>query len=622
MATTIPKGISTMGIKNMKQTQKPNKGGFKMKPTRFLTVVLVLLGLVATLSAAGTPAGTSISNQAQGAYDDANGNEIAGATEGYLLSNTVTTTVSQVAGASLGIDQAENVSSLSSVVYSVLFTNTGNGSDTFGLSTGAGTGQTGTYNYEIYSDLNDDGIINTGTNGTDAIVTSTTALDADSTYGLLIKVTDTTVGGAPEGDILVVTLTALSGFDGGVNDATILTTTVQAATVTATITADNPTTSIPGDVITYTVCITNNGSAIAYDVVFTNLIPINTTYSTSSIREGDNTGWAGGSLLTDAGSDDDGDYNITTASTITVSLGNLAGGGGNVCVYYKVVVDAGVDQGTTITNNPEIDFDNGGGTPYPTVDPSGHTDIDIAESFGVDIASTGTTIFTGDPSDSLFYAFTVENLGNGTDNFDLTDASTYVVWIYYADDGDGSLSTAELDVAITNTGDLTENQVGNFVAVGVIPAGTADTATDATTFTATSVGDGTETDTDTAAATCTAPVLTLTKSVTNAGTVYGTGDANSAVPGTVLKYTITIANGGSGVASTVVISDAIPTNTTYVAESMIIDADATITDATGDDEGYLSGSITTGSIVFEFTTMDASGGADDEHILSFEVTIN
>ncbi len=104
-----------------------------MKPTRFLTIALVLMGLVSMLNAAGTAAGTPITNQAKGAYNDANGNEIAGATAGYELSNIVTTTVSQVAGVSLGEDQALNISALGSGLFSVILTNTGNGSDSFAL---------------------------------------------------------------------------------------------------------------------------------------------------------------------------------------------------------------------------------------------------------------------------------------------------------------------------------------------------------------------------------------------------------------------------------------------------------------------------------------------------------
>jgi len=589
--------------KNLKTENEANKEG-KMIPTRFLTTALILMGLVATAFAAGTPAGTEITNQATGTYKDANGNALAG-----VSSNEVTTTVSQVAGTSVGNDQAQNMASMTSVLYPVTVTNTGNGDDTFGLSAGSGGGeQANTYTYLIYHDVDGSGTVNGG----DTVATSTGLLAADATFDLLVQVSDTTTAGAPNGDVIAVTLTSLSGYDGGVSDATVLTTTVEAAAVTATITVVDDGSPQPGDVLTYEVCIDNNGTATAYNVVFANLIPTNTTYSAGTIRTG-TTGWANGSLITDASDSptDEGDYNVTTGSTITINLGDIAGGG-SVCVYYKVTLDAGIAEGSSITNEPTIDYENAGGDPYPTVDPAdgGGGSVTIEESFGVDFVATGTTSFTGDPSDSLVYAFTVENLGNGTDNFNLSASSDSVTWEFYIDaNGDGLLSAAELGAgAITATGDLTQNEVGDFIALGIINPGTADAYVDNTTFTASSQGDGgSSTDTGTATTTCTAPLLTLVKAV----------DKANAAPGDTLTYTITVANSGSGVATTVVVSDVIPTNTTYIAESMTIDA-VSKTDASDGDGATLSG----GSVVFDFSTMDASGGANDDHSLVFKVEVD
>jgi uncharacterized repeat protein (TIGR01451 family) len=567
-------------------------------------VAVILIGLTASAFAAGTPAGTTISNQATGTYKDANGNALDG-----VSSNTVTTTVDQVAGTSVGNNQAQSLAAKTSALYPVTLTNTGNGTDSFAISAGTGGGeQADTYTVEVYHDVDGSGTVNAG----DTLATLAEDIAADGTYAILVLVSDTTFAGAPNDDVIAVTLTSLSSYNGSVSDATVLTSTVQAAALTATVTVVDDGTPQPGDVLTYEICIDNNGTATAYNVLFTNLIPTNTTYSTGTIRTG-TTGWANGSEITD-GSDsptDEGDYNVTTAGTITIDLGDIAGGG-SVCVYYKVTLDSDLPEGSTVTNDPSIDYENAGGDPYPTVDPTdgGGGNISIEESFGVDFVATGTTSFTGDPSDSLFYAFTVENLGNGTDNFDLSYVSDYVVWTFYIDtDGNGSLSVVELAAgAVVATGNLTQNEVGEFVAVGVIPAGTADAATDATTFTAASQGDGgTSTDTGTASATCTAPLLTLVKAV----------DKANAAPGETLTYTITVANSGSGSATTVVISDVIPTNTTYVDESMTIDG-AGKTDASDGDGATLSGS----SVVFDFSTMDASGGANDSHTLVFQVTVD
>ena len=579
-----------------------------MKPTRFFAVVLVLLGLVAMVNAAGTPAGTVIENQAKGAYQDANGNEIAGENTAYVFSNTVSTTVSQIAGADLGDNQALNVSALSSVLYDLTFTNTGNGTDSFTLSADDAGGQTGDFTYEIWHDIGNDGSI---TAGTDTIAVRTGSLAADGEFNLLVKVIDGTTGGAPEADVIIVTVTATSVFNNTVSDDVVLTTTVQAATLAATIGISNAT-PIPGDEVIYSVCIVNNGSATGYNVIFTNAIPAYTTYVTGSIRTG-TSGWASGSVITDASDSptDEGDYDVTASNTITVDLGDLAGSG-NVCVYYKVTIDAGTPEGTPIEPTPTIEYENGGGTSYPVLHPTGDTSIDIVESFGVDIAFTGGTgedSFVGDPADTLFYPFSVENLGNGTDNFDLNASSDYVVWTFYADNGDGILTTAELQAgAILVTGDLDQNEVGDFVAVGIIPAGTADEATDATTFTATSQGDEGETDTATADATCTAPIVSLTKSVSPTG---------NQPPGSTLTYTVTVTNAGTGAAKNVVVTDAIPDNTSYVDNSMKTDT------VTADDDDDADGAAYTGtSVIWTFSTMDADGGTNDSHTLEFKVTID
>jgi uncharacterized repeat protein (TIGR01451 family) len=596
--------INMMKTSAIEHKQKQIKGGF-MKPTRFLTVALVLLGLVAMVHAAGTPAGTVIQNQAKGAYQDANGNEVAGATEGYVFSNTVSTTVSQVAGADFGDDQASNVSALDTVLYDLTFTNTGNGTDSFGLFATPGTGHEGNFTYQIWHDIDDDGSINNA----DTIATTTGPLAADGEMNLLIKVIDATTGGAPEGDIFVLTITGQSVFNTGVSDATVLTSTVQAAAITATISIDNPS-PIPGDEVIYSICIVNNGTATGYNLVFNGPIPDYTTYVAGSIRIG-TTGWANGTLLTDAvdtPTPDAGDFNVTASNTVTVDLGDLAGSG-NICVYFKVTIDAGTPEGTPIEPTPTIEYENGGGNPYPPVEPTGDTSIDIVESFGVDIAATGTTSFTGDPGDSLFYAFSVENLGNGTDSDTLTASSDFVVWTFYADNGDGILSAAELSAGpITVTGNLDQNEVAYFVAVGIIPPGTADAAVDATTFTATSQGDPSESDTDTADATCTAPVVSLTKSVSPTG---------NQPPGTTLTYTIIVTNAGTGVAKNVVVTDAIPDNTSYVDDSMKTDA------STVEDDDDADGAAYTGTaVIWTFSTMDADGGTTDSHTLEFKVTID
>lgn len=83
-----------------------------------------------------------------------------------------------------------------------------------------------------------------------------------------------------------------------------------------------------------------------------------------------------------------------------------------------------------------------------------------------------------------------------------------------------------------------------------------------------------------------AAVLTVAKSasVTAPGVYIGNGGgATDPVPGAKITYTITYGNTGGGAASSVVIVDPIPANTTYLAGSILLNA-VSNTDAVGGDE--------------------------------------
>ncbi len=90
--------------------------------------------------------------------------------------------------------------------------------------------------------------------------------------------------------------------------------------------------AIPGATMRYTIMVTNSGSAAATSVVLVDDIPTNTTYDAGTIT-------LDGSALTDAGSDDAGDYNVTNAGAVTVSVASIAASGGSASVTFDVVVD-------------------------------------------------------------------------------------------------------------------------------------------------------------------------------------------------------------------------------------------------------------------------------------------
>src|SRR5271154_1994440 len=139
--------------------------------------VLLLVLACATRSYATTPAGTSIGNQASATYTDASG------VSRTVTSNTVTTTVQQVASLTLTANGAKTSSIGSTVYYPHTLTNTGNGTDTFALTVvnaaGSAFNMTG---LAFYAD-------NGSGQPTGAAITSTGALAAGASFKLIVAAT-------------------------------------------------------------------------------------------------------------------------------------------------------------------------------------------------------------------------------------------------------------------------------------------------------------------------------------------------------------------------------------------------------------------------------------------------
>ncbi|MDD4960644.1 MAG: hypothetical protein PHX07_00215, partial [Candidatus Marinimicrobia bacterium] len=171
------------------------------------------------------------------------------------------------------------------------------------------------------------------------------------------------------------------------------------------------------------------------------------------------------------------------------------------------------------------------------------------------------------------------------------------------DNGDVLLIDTNSD-GIVDLGTMVQFETQYIIAKATVPPGTNDGRVSVLTVKATSAGDPTVYDEGLFTVTVTAPVLSLVKTVSPTG---------NQPPGTTLTYTVTIANSGSGLATTVVISDDIPTNTTYKTGSLKIGG-ASVTDASDGDGGTFSGH----GITFQLSQL----GAASSETVSFEVVIN
>jgi uncharacterized repeat protein (TIGR01451 family) len=568
----------------------------------WLLALLVTLVPFGTSWAAGTPAGTEITNFATLTYKDANGNSLS-----PINSNTVTTVVAQVAGVDVSpATLTNNLAAGDSISFKIFVMNVGNGIDTLNLSYPA---LSSGWSAKLYLDENDNGILDTAERVPSNIISSVKlAADADTTVFLVVFSPLAAANGASE----AVTVTATSQFNASVSDAGTYTSNIETAVVTAAKSSD-VTTPKPGDVVTYKMDINNTGSNTAYSVVLTDLLPSNVTYVANSMKYGTGTGvdYAGATARTDALDVETGpsaDFGITTANTVTVNWGDSPSGQVGV-VFFRVTVNAGVTSGTTISNEFSMVYKATSGGPNLPPVTGGPTTVTVAPKPIITLSDAALAL-NGQPGDSVKYAFSITNSGNSNDVFDFTKTNTAgftsQIWVDTNNDGtaDSLLTDTDSDSKV-DTGPLTAGQVLHIIVIVVVTPGTADLIQDVTTVTVASSVDPTVTGTVTLTTTTHAPVLSIAKTVSPTG---------PQPPGTVLTYTVVITNNGNGSATALQIVDMIPTNTTYQAGTITIDTVSKTDDGVDTDGAKLD----SGSIVVNF----ASVGPSVSHTITFQVKID
>ncbi|WP_028313896.1 isopeptide-forming domain-containing fimbrial protein [Desulfatibacillum aliphaticivorans] len=577
----------------------------------FLCLIAACLVWAGPGYAALTPAGTVISNQAHADYKDANGNSLP-----RVFATPVTTLVGQVAAVDLSPPTSTKSKAKGTTVnFGAEIVNTGNGQDAYTLAVATCPGWTAV----IYLDDNENGIRDAGE---DTEVTATAALDPNENYWVVVQVTSP--AGASNGDACDTDLTATSQFDGTVYDMGTFTYVVQDAELTVNKTVSPSGGVDPGTVLTYAIEGSNTGTATAENVIVTDPIPANTTYVANSIRVGPSGGTYGTATpqtdLADNGQvgGDTADYNISNPGKVTVFWGDAPAGDSGI-IYFQVTVNANVQAGVHIENTADIDYEVGG-VSQPT---DNSTKAQNTVDSQPDVSITTDQSLSGDPSDEMVYPIEVCNYGNSADVIDLTVQSsqgwTWTLWLdldldgMVEDDGDYILTDTDGDGKV-DTGSLAVGACRTILALVTIPAGSADQSQDTTLITVASSVDPTVTDSVTLITTVTAPVLNITK------TVNPTGTQN---PGTVLVYTITATNTGTGAATEVSVTDQIPTYTTFVAGSIhtgsTVASLAARSDAIdGDGAGYSQG---VNSVVApDGGTL--SLGQNGQWIVRFSVTID
>jgi len=321
---------------------------------RGLLVLLPVVLLHGLARAAGTSAGTSVSNTATAEFS-------IGSVTGSASSNTVTFRVDEKLDVNLSWQDATNVivnTPDSNRVLSFLLTNTGNGNDSYSLSVqnNLGGDQFDPGLVDIYLDANANGVFDPGVDTLYVAGSNDPVLAADASLAVFVRnnipaalssgnlgrsqlsATSRTLSGAP-GTALAgagdAGTSAIVGTSGGsasstgvyqINGASV--SLVKSVVVKDSLGGNQPTT---GATLTYSIAVTARGGT-ASNVVISDPIPANTTYMAGSLT-------LNGASLSDAADGDAGDVGVSAANSVTVNLGNINSAASTQTISFKVIIN-------------------------------------------------------------------------------------------------------------------------------------------------------------------------------------------------------------------------------------------------------------------------------------------
>ncbi|HUL02908.1 MAG TPA: hypothetical protein VLV16_06725 [Gemmatimonadales bacterium] len=247
-------------------------------------------------------------------------------------------------------------------------------------------------------------------------------------------------------------------------------------------------------------------------------------------------------------------FGATTYGTLAALNAALAGTsiaqGGSITV--KIVYDVAANKGGV---NTVYTF-TAASRRTPATTNSQASSITPAQTFAVAVTPDGGLNVQRLPGNNYNAFFTVQNNGNGLDNFDLIAATpgSAVITIVSVNGVAGDSDRISLPSA--------SSQV---VTVVYNVANVAGGSTDTLNLLGRSVAQPSTTDQGYVDLTVIKPNLTLAKAAYLDDGV--TPVAGTVAPGQIIRYRITVTNGGSTAASSVQVTDALPAQVTYVSTS-------------------------------------------------------
>lgn len=376
---------------------------------------------------------------------------------------------------------------------------------------------------------------------------------------------------------------------------------------------------VAGDVLTYTMTVTNDPTALdnAINVLLADAIPAGTTYKPNSLTV---TAGANAGSKSDTADGDQAQY-LSGSSAVQFQLGTGARGTGtsggslapgeSTTVTFQVTVNAGLPPLTLIENTANVTYS--GATSGFQLNATGFADI--ATQGAADLAVTktdGTTQYV--PATTTTYTIVVTNRGP-SDVTGATVVDTFPAQVeaatWTATYSSGSTGPASGSGNINTLVNLLNGGTATFTVTAPIRAGSFGNLTN--TVTVTNPAGLPDPDPSNNSATdintfLNPGSLRLAKTVTdlNGGFVQA---------GDVLRYLIVVTSGTPGVApslqeaaANVILTDVVPANTTFKPGSLRVRQGANAgskTDAVDADQGeYISG---TSTVQFQLGTGAGAG---------------
>ncbi len=296
-------------------------------PRNAVAIAVAMVAAYGTQAYAATAAGTSITNQASATYLDSTN------TARSATSNTVITTVQQVASIGLSAGSAKTAAPGAQVTYAHSITNNGNGNDSFTIDS-SNTGAFAMTGVVFYLDANGDGIADNATP-----ITSTGTLAPGAVFRVVAV--GTLPVGATNGSTNSLVVHATSVFNGAVTASVTDTTTVlTGAMIDITANSSGPAAPGAGPGVEATAVATNTtaaGTTTRFTMYLNNTGGSADTFNLAASTDssfGTNTLPSGWSVV----------FRDSNGQVITAATANA---GTAALVYADVTVAAGAPDGTT-----------------------------------------------------------------------------------------------------------------------------------------------------------------------------------------------------------------------------------------------------------------------------------